>query len=1041
MVNPMKSSSPFYRDKFLLFLLIVIPLTLIGIFPSSNTERGSDPMPVAKKGFLDLTRWDFAQKGLVKLDGEWEFYPNELLGPDAFRSGRTASRYMDVPAPWDQDPAIMGKWGYATYRLAIQIAPSAELLGIAKKSVRMADQLYVNGRAFKPSGQVGVDRQSYTPGNIPGEAYFYVQGNQLEVILQVANYDYFTGGIGMPLSFGHSEDILFLKNVNTSLEMSASIILLLFGVFYLSLFFWFRNDSSLFFFGAYFLLASGMMFLGGTQRLFMQYFPELPFELSWSAKDFLSFATIPLLSLFTVKVYPAWKYKHVLLAPGIIFGFFCLAIILLPYRYYIQAMPIFHSASIVYYLWLLIVFLVLYARGNYGRFDKKEMRYFILSIYLLIFFLFQYFLVYASKSSSTLVGNLALLLFVVSITMMLANRYHDTFSSMLLLTRKLQAADQAKDEFLIRTSHELKTPLHGIINISQNLMERSGKQSVDETRDRLELIHHTAYRMSNMVNDLIDLAKIRDGTLDMQLKVVNVAACTAILFEVFSFLTKGKNIQLNSVISPNARYVIADENRLMQVLSNLVDNSLKYTDQGSITISTVLMGDVVTISVEDTGRGIPPQNKNSIFHPYQRGEGASELDNRGIGLGLSIVQKLVRLMGGTVALDWSKVNEGSRFSVSLPSATAPTADLPANAWEEVSLGMHESAASLAAASPSFSKEDKTILVVDDEVLNVEVLRHVLTLEGWQVVTALSGEEALKKISSALRLDLVLLDVMLPGLSGYDVCRAIRETHSLIELPVLFVSVRNSPADKEAGLSAGGNDFLSKPFDAKEVCARVRTLLTMKQLARESTLHEMAFLHSQIKPHFLYNALGTIMSLCYTDGAKAGELLGSFSKYLRIIFQMDNPVEIVELERELELVNAYVTIEQARFGKRLHVFVDADEQLLQRKVLPLTIQPLVENAIRHGVLQRIEGGSVFLSIREQDGGIQVIVRDDGVGMSEEQIQELLSRENTKDGVGVANINKRLYRWTGKRLSFESALGEGTTVVMWIPFLTGEYKLGQ
>ncbi|MGC5326007.1 ATP-binding protein [Brevibacillus sp. SYSU BS000544] len=1026
----MKTLKRLIRDKYLLFLLLFIPLSIAVMIGTSDVIPGKHgPMPVAKKGELDLTQWDLDTKGPVKLDGEWEFYPNELLDPEDFRRGHRAEHYLAVPGPWDKGSQLIGKWGYATYRLVVHIKPTDKLLGIKKVGIRVADQLYVNGKMLGQSGKVGTDRESYQPANLPYEAFFYEQGNQVEIIINVANYDFYTGGIGLPLSFGLSQDLLFHKYVQATLEISGGVIFLVFGIFYLSLSFLLRDNNSLFLFGLYFLFASGMVFLGGAERQFLQFFPQIPFEIYWKTKDFLAFATIPLISLFSYKGYENWKYRYFLLAPGIIFALYCLFILIFPYHVYVEWNDIFHAASFLYYLWLMGILLIEYAKENNGRFEKKELRYFIVSVYLIAFFVFQYYLFYASKASTTLIGDLGLLVFIISITMMLANRYYETFTSMVQMTRKLQVADQAKDEFLIRTSHELKTPLHGIINISQSLMEMSKNPAATDSQDRLHLIYNTAYRMSNMVNDLIDLAKIKDGRLDVKIGMVNLATCVSILFEVFGFLTKGKNIVLQSHIAPDARFVLADENRLMQVLSNLVDNSLKYTDSGSIAVTSRLEAGQIVITVADTGRGIRSENHDAIFKPYERGEGASELDNRGIGLGLSIVDQLVRLMGGIVALEWSEEGKGSRFAVTLPAS--PT--IPAN--QDSAFETTKATAEWATAKDMYQSGDGTytVLVVDDEVMNIEVLLNVLAVEGWQVMTALSGEEALHKINGPHKPDVILLDVMLPGQSGYDVCRAIRQNYSLIEMPVLFVSVRNTQADLEAGLAAGGNDYLSKPFDSGEVVARVRTLLTMKQLARESTLNEMAFLHSQIKPHFLYNTLGTIMSLCYTDGPKAGELLASFSKYLRLIFNLDASDEMVLLSDELDLVQTYVNIEKARFGERLQVTIDTDANLHRFKVLPLTIQPLVENAIRHGVLKKLKGGHVQLFIRSHEGTIEVIVKDDGVGMSAEQIQDIISRENTKKGVGIANINKRISRWTGKQLVIESIPLKGTLIHMQLPIL--------
>jgi len=195
--------------------------------------------------------------------------------------------------------------------------------------------------------------------------------------------------------------------------------------------------------------------------------------------------------------------------------------------------------------------------------------------------------------------------------------------------------------------------------------------------------------------------------------------------------------------------------------------------------------------------------------------------------------------------------------------------------------------------------------------------------------------------------------------------------------------------------------------------------------------QIAYLQAQIKPHFLYNTLSAITAFCYTDGEKAGELLTKFSKYLRIVFSSDRQDEMVTLERELELVQVYVDIEKARFGSRLGFEMTVDKALLNRKIMPLLLQPLVENAIRHGVLKKIQGGTVQLSIKQSKAFMEITISDDGMGMSPQRIDEIMSREGTVLGVGIPNIIQRLYLHTGRKLEISSTEEVGTEIVLYLP----------
>ena len=215
-----------------------------------------------------------------------------------------------------------------------------------------------------------------------------------------------------------------------------------------------------------------------------------------------------------------------------------------------------------------------------------------------------------------------------------------------------------------------------------------------------------------------------------------------------------------------------------------------------------------------------------------------------------------------------------------------------------------------------------------------------------------------------------------------------------------------------------------------------------RMEMQARLYEEAFLQAQIKPHFLYNALGSVMNMCYVDGEAAGDLLGSLTSYLRILYDTDNST-LVPLEREMELVRSYVAIELARFDNRFRVEYDVPPDLLAALVPPLTIQPLVENAIRHGL--HGEAGTVAVQARRDGEMLRITVTDDGVGMSEQQLLELwlprdkqrTRRDKQSSGVGLQNIRRRVLRLHRRAdLYAQSEEGKGTRFVLLIPYTEGK-----
>lgn len=197
---------------------------------------------------------------------------------------------------------------------------------------------------------------------------------------------------------------------------------------------------------------------------------------------------------------------------------------------------------------------------------------------------------------------------------------------------------------------------------------------------------------------------------------------------------------------------------------------------------------------------------------------------------------------------------------------------------------------------------------------------------------------------------------------------------------------------------------------------------------EARNNELAFLQVQIKPHFLYNAINTMVSFCYTDSEKAAKLLVNFSKYLRLIFDFDNKSMSVPLEREIELIKAYVEIEKARFGDLINIEYDIDPELLSIEIPSFCIQPLVENSIKHGLRKKDTGGTVFISVQKSERILIIRVSDTGIGMPAEKLDKLRNIKNESEGVGFFNVCRRVKAWKDAQIDIQSIEGKGTAVTI-------------
>jgi sensor histidine kinase YesM len=237
---------------------------------------------------------------------------------------------------------------------------------------------------------------------------------------------------------------------------------------------------------------------------------------------------------------------------------------------------------------------------------------------------------------------------------------------------------------------------------------------------------------------------------------------------------------------------------------------------------------------------------------------------------------------------------------------------------------------------------------------------------------------------------------------------------------------------------GANDYLNKPFEVDELLARVHSLVRLKKAVNKLINTEMSFLQAQIKPHFIQNALSVISSLSIKDPHKAKSLILDLSDYLRGSFELNTDEGLTTLSKELELVQAYLSIEQARFKERLqvhyHLLDDVD------CTLPLlTIQPLVENAIRHGIMCRLEGGEIHISTDLEPDRVRIEVRDNGVGMKPDFVEKFFEMRPDRKGVGMSNIHRRLTAHYGEGLHIESTPGKGTVIYFYIPYKSGKEEL--
>ncbi|MFT4924653.1 MAG: signal transduction histidine kinase/ligand-binding sensor domain-containing protein [Phenylobacterium sp.] len=400
------------------------------------------------------------------------------------------------------------------------------------------------------------------------------------------------------------------------------------------------------------------------------------------------------------------------------------------------------------------------------------------------------------------------------------------------LIMRLQQVDKLKDEFLANTSHELRTPLNGIIGLAESLIDGiAGPQSKSGIAN-LAMIVSSGKRLSNLVNDILDFSKLKNANLTITPGSVDLYQMVEVVLTLSRPLLGAKKLELVNAIPADFPAAEADENRLTQILHNLVSNAIKFTDSGKVTVSAVEQNNRLTVRVSDTGIGITKDNFATIFDSFEQLDGDTVRAHSGTGLGLSISKQLVELHGGQLRVE-SELGQGSTFSFSLAvGAQKPTADV-ANQSIISRLHTFDDNEHLPAALPVAQADGDRfrLLLVDDEPINRQVLRNHLSRQNYELVEASGGTEALRAIKEKGPFDLVLLDIMMPGVSGYEVCSRLRDSYPASELPVIFLTAKNQVADMVHSFAVGANDYLSKPVSKHELLTRVETHLKFLDIHR------------------------------------------------------------------------------------------------------------------------------------------------------------------------------------------------------------------
>lgn len=1075
------------KIKLFSLLLITLGIFIYIINGSLNVSNTNKQSPVAKNGVIDLRNWDFTRDGITKLNGEWEFYKSQFLEPKDFDNTHLKKTYASIPG-------ALGGAGYGTYRLKILIDGDDYLYSVKIDYIQNAYKLWANNHAVVSVGEVGKNKNEMKPQMLPKAGSFYTKNGEVYLTLQVSNFY---------SEFGFIDTILMgeTSKIDTYKEKKQALDLFLFGSSVLAAIYNLavfskrkKNKAPLYFAIVCILIAIRTIFLG--ERFVISIFPNFSYTLAVRIMIWTFYLYMPFIVLFIDKSYGGILSKKVVKLSNFSALLYFFLVLITPADHYMQLLVPFEVLALSVIIYMMFKISKVYINAETNDYITI-VGLFALFITRINDILYEYSIIITNSFAP-----LGVFIFIVANYYVLAERQARALSRSEDIGEKLKSLNNLKDDFLAVTSHELKTPLNGIIGLSENLATAAKDHMNEDERYNLCLIKSSAIRLSNLVNDIIVFSKLKNNEITLQKKPVKISKLLEMVIKFCELSANNKSIQLVNLVDEGAPYVDGDEDRIQQIFYNLIGNAIKFTHEGRIIVSYSVKENYIEVSIEDSGIGIPKERLNTIFNIYEQGEGISEKYG-GTGLGLYITKKLIKLHGGDIKVK-SSIGKGSKFTFSLPLSSAEEVNnthecakdmLKEVNYEHLNLISNDKYSELSGDLTTKVSKNYKILIVDDEYVNQRVLEGYLSHLSEYILKASTGKQALEIVEKNEDLDLVIIDMMIPDLLGYEICNIIRKKYSIFELPILIMTADNRPENLVISFESGANDYLRKPFNKYELLSRVNTLLTLKDSVEEAlilakqvavaneriqTLNfendesnkkvEELMEYDKVKTEFFSNMShelktplnvisSTVQLLRSLDESRS--LGDDRIKYyftimnqnsLRLLRLINNIIDSTKINGgylNLNLVNdniVYVVEELVQSvadfvqSKGINIIFDTE---VEEKIIAFDeekIERIILNLLSNAVKFTDTKGSIFVNVYDKDDFVEISVRDTGIGIPQDKLNFIFKRfaqvdksiTRKKEGSGIGlALVKSLVEIHGGTIRVKSELGKGSEFTITLP----------